>query len=330
MPPRSSKSGSKSGPKPGALRPRILSIVPSAAKPPTAPPPAEAAGPQGQDEVEKLDLASLTLDTPLIPLKRAAAAEPKVPSKPFPFLSLPSELRIKVYEHFFADDPSADPVRDLGPDNYKRFHKKLGLVRVCRQVHAEATHFYYSTRPFRVFPTYPGKYFKSRKPILARLRPRQRQCLTSLELRLGPGWSQPPRGWVVNDALGLADCVNVRRLRVFVECDPSDAVFKGFRRSEGFYEGFSRQLLASVVGAMPAVDVVEFDAWTSVRKAGGMMRGLVSVARDLGVKIAWGPERGWTDDMEEDDTPPPQEAIPEEYAEAPIPDHAPANLLVVA
>ncbi|KAL3958212.1 hypothetical protein ACCO45_006374 [Purpureocillium lilacinum] len=130
---------------------------------------------------------------------------------------------------------------------------------------------------------------KSKRPLLARLKPGQRECITTLELRLGPGWNAPPKGWVVNDALGLKDCVNVRKLSVFVECDPSDGVFKGFRRSEGFYEGFSRKLLASVAETLPHLAVIEFDSWSSVKKSGAMMQGLLDVAAQTGRLIRWGP-----------------------------------------
>ncbi|KAK2601801.1 hypothetical protein QQS21_004685 [Conoideocrella luteorostrata] len=243
------------------------------------------------DEVNKFSIASLTLDTPLIPLKRKS----RVPKKPFPFLELPSELRVKVYEHYFSD---TDKVLDLGPENYKRIHKTLGFMRVSKQMHAEATHFFYTTRSIRLFPTYPGRYFKSKRPMLARLKRNQRECLTSLELRLGPGWGAPPRGWVVNEALGLRDCVNVRKLTVYVECDPSDSTFKGFRRSEGFYEDFSARLLTSVLAELPELSTIEFDAFPSVKKTGDMMRGLLDVAAESKRLIQWGPERGWTDGPE--------------------------------
>ncbi|KAL7929623.1 hypothetical protein V8C35DRAFT_314813 [Trichoderma chlorosporum] len=248
------------------------------------------------DEINNISLASLTLDTPLTPLRKKPA---RVPATPFHFLSLPSELRVKIYEYYFEDDGEA---LDLSPENYKRIHKKLGLMRVCRLLHEEATYYYYGTRTFRLFPTYPGKYFKTKRPLLARLKPRQRECLTTLELRLGPGWNAPPKGWAVNDALGLQDCVNVQKLKVLVECDPSDGIFKGFRRSEGFYESFSRALLGNVLAALPAVSTVEFDAWSSVKKKGNMMSGLIKVAADTnGITIGWGPERGWTDEDEQDE-----------------------------
>ncbi|TWU70651.1 hypothetical protein ED733_001115 [Metarhizium rileyi] len=244
-------------------------------------------------DVNQLQIASLTLDTPLTPLRRKR----RVPEKPFRFLELPSELRIKVYEHYWSN---AEKVLDLDPGNYKRYHKALGLVRACKQVHTEVTHSFYSSRAIRLFPTFPGKYFKSKKPLLARLKPCQRHCITSLELRLGPGWNAPPRGWTVNEALGLKQCSNLRKLTVFVECDPSDGIYEGFRRSEGFYEGFCRNLLVNVLDEIPENAAIEFEGYPGVKKSGAMMRGLLEVAAQSKRKILWGPERGWTDGPEKE------------------------------
>ncbi|KAF5704375.1 hypothetical protein FMUND_12563 [Fusarium mundagurra] len=251
-------------------------------------PPADPAPTVTEEDVNKINIADLTLDVPLIPLR----PKRRVPKTPFHFLSLPAEVRIQIYTYFFDD---VDKILDLGPQNYKRVHKKLGLMRVCRQVHDEATFAFYSTRTFRLFPTYPGKYFKSKKPLLARLKPQQRRYITSLQLRLGPGWGAPPKGWVVNPALGLSDCVDVGRLSVFVECDPNDKFYEGFRRGEGFYEGFCQNLLADVLADLPSVHTVQLDGYSHIRKSGDMMRGLIDVATEAGLTIEWGPESGWTD-----------------------------------
>ncbi|CAH0027694.1 unnamed protein product [Clonostachys rhizophaga] len=251
-------------------------------------------------EVSGLDIASLTLDTPLIPF----VPKRRVPKTPFHFLSLPAEVRISIYAHFFDDDENEEgDVLDLEPRNYRRFHKKLAIIRVCRLVREEATHYFYSTRSFRIFPIFPGRYFKTKRPLLARLKPHQRACLTSIQLRVGPGWGAPPRGWVVNDALGLADCTNVRTISVFVENDPSDSIYNGFRRDEGFYEDFCRNLLSKILESMPAITAIQFDGHPSVKKTGHMMKGLLDLAHTAGKSIQWGPLRGWTDADEQPELP---------------------------
>jgi hypothetical protein len=232
-----------------------------------------------------------------------ALSEPKrrrIKQQPFRFFELPSELRLKVYQHHFAN---TGHVLDLDPDNYKRIHQKLAILRTCRTIYVEASYSFYSTHPVRIFPTTPGRFFKTKKPLLARLKPGQRACLNSLELRLGPGWSKPPRGWEVNPALGLNQCINVTKVTVFVECDPGNDIFKGFRQPGGFYEAFSKQLLTGVLEEMPWVQRVEFDAWSSVKKSGALMTGLIDLATSRGLKITWGAERGWTD-AEEVEPPP--------------------------
>ncbi|KAI0127120.1 hypothetical protein BJ170DRAFT_702595 [Xylariales sp. AK1849] len=239
------------------------------------------------------NIASLTVDVPI-----SNAPKPKRRRfPPFRFFDLPSELRLKVYGYHFAN---TGEVLDLDSDNYKRIHQKLAILRTCRQVYREASYVFYTTHTVRIFPIY-GKFFKTKKPLLARMSAGQRASLTTMELRLGPGWNRPPRGWVVNDALGLKGCVNVRVLKVFVECDPSNDIFKGFRRSDGFYEGFSRELLDGVLGEMPWCETVEFDANPSVKKNGAMMRGLLDVTGNKGRRLAWGPEKGWDDGEEKEE-----------------------------
>ena len=215
----------------------------------------------------------------------------------FPFLSLPSELRNKIYYLVFA---SAPHIIDLDPDtfSYIRREKLFALFKVSRQLYNESAHHFFSTHTFRLFPTYPGRYFKTKRPLLCRLPAKYRTSITSLDLRLGPGWNNPPPGWVVNQALGLADCVNVRVLKVFVECDTSDEIYKGFRRSEGFYERFCAELLEAVLKEVPSVQVVELDAWSAVKRGGKMISGLGEVVSRFEKVVGWGPERGW--DQESD------------------------------
>lgn len=219
-------------------------------------------------------------------------------SRPFKFMALPSELRNKIYTMVFSAIPS---VMDLDPSTFTLLHRTraLALFTVSRQVHAEAMHNFFSTHTFRVFPTYPGRYFKTKRPLLARLSKRSRESITSLQLRLGPGWNNPPRGWVVNEGLGLRDCVNVRVLKVFVECDPSDAIFQGFRAGDGFYEHFSAGLLDGILKEVPSIQSVEFDAYTSVKRTGDMMSGLGEVVARHKKLVAWGPERGWKQEIDQ-------------------------------
>lgn len=103
---------------------------------------------------------------------------------------------------------------------------------------------------------------------------------------------------MVNEALGLTNCMSVRVLKIFVECDPSDGIFKGFRQSDGFYEGFSCTLLENVLKEVPSVKVVEFDAWTSVKRDGDMITSLGEVVQRFDKTVAWGPERGWEEGSE--------------------------------
>jgi hypothetical protein len=213
--------------------------------------------------------------------------------KPFKFFDLPSELRNKIYEIHFNSIPT---ILDLDPDNYKVIGGKLPLLLVSKQIHEEAAHYFYASHTVRLFPTHPGRFFKTKKPLLARLPSRHRASITSIQLRLGPGFTNPPRGWVVNDALGLQDTVSVRLLAVFVEVDTSDPIFKGFRRDEdGFYEKFSRDLLNQVLISVPSILEVQFDAYPSVREEGDMMRGLLAAANKHKKLISWGPERGWNE-----------------------------------
>lgn len=53
---------------------------------------------------------------------------------------------------------------------------------------------------------------------------------------------------------------------------------------------------------LPNLEKVEFDAWESVPKGCKMMTGLIEEAANHGKSICWGPERGWTDADDADDS----------------------------
>lgn len=252
-----------------------------------------------EDDAYLVPISSLTLEEP--DKKATAAVAPSVAAVPKPgqttvFMSLPVEIRLKIYGFYFADvrNNGSGGVIDLDPDNRKKLHKMLAIFLVSRTVYNESSHYFFSTFPFRIFPTHPLRFAKARKPLLAKLKKHQRQAITSLELRVGPGWSKPPRSWVVTDELGLADCSSVRHLRVFVEFDPSCGWADGFRWSEGSYSVFCSTLLERVLAELPAVRSIEFDAYPSVQKDGPMVLALLEAAEmQKGVAITWGPESGW-------------------------------------
>lgn len=215
----------------------------------------------------------------------------------FNFFELPSELQNKIYDLHFCGAPS---IIDLDPDNFKTIHRQFSVFFVSKQMHEEASHCFYSTRTIRIFPTHPSRFFKAKRPLLVRLPGHYRACLTSLQLRLGPGFSKPPRGWVVNNALGLKDATSVRVLKVFVEVDTSNPIFKGFRNAiDGFYEKFSSKLLDQVLISVPSILEVQFDAYPSVDRKGEMMTGLIDVVRRHKKLISWGPERGWNEENDD-------------------------------
>ncbi|KAH6662563.1 hypothetical protein B0J14DRAFT_610424 [Halenospora varia] len=202
----------------------------------------------------------------------------------FRFLDLPSELRTKIYSCAFNAVPS---VIDLDPYTFRLLQrlKSFSLFRVSQQVHRESTHHFFSTHTFRLFPTFPGRYFKTKRPLLARLPTRYRASITSLQLRLGPGWNNP---LVVGSVL-----------KVFVECDPSDDFYKGWRSGEGDYEVFCSGLLENVLTEIPTITVVELDGYPAVKRSGDMMSGLTKVVKKFDKVIGWGSESGWDKEEEQ-------------------------------
>ncbi|KAI4181619.1 MAG: hypothetical protein L6R41_006517 [Letrouitia leprolyta] len=214
--------------------------------------------------------------------------------KPFPFFNLPSELRSKILSYLLCPDTRTV---DLDPCNHRSATDRLNLFLVCKRFGFEAYHIFYAGHTFRIFQTHGRFLGKRTEPLLARLPTHYRNALVSLELRFGPGWSDPPKPWYVSDRLGLEDCSSVRTLRVFVEVDPSSPIFKGFRLNRDFFTNFSGTLLSDVIERLPVLETVEFDGYPSVDRHGALMTRLLEEARRAKKRIAWGSEREWGDSM---------------------------------
>lgn len=184
--------------------------------------------------------------------------------------------------------------------NYRLVLPQLSLFLVNRQMHEEAYRVFYS-QTICLFPTH-GRFFHTKKPLLLRLSTRYRSALNSMELRIGPGWSAPPRGQKITPELGLVECTSLRILRVFVECDPSEQVFAGFRgrnATEDTYKDFCLDLLAGIYDRVPSLAVVELDAYPAVKKNSPMIMALQRQVRQYGKVLHWGPLRGWTKGIDE-------------------------------
>jgi hypothetical protein len=184
--------------------------------------------------------------------------------------------------------------------NHRFILPRLSLFLVSRRMHHEAYRIFYS-QPTRLFP-YHGRFFHTKKPLLARLPMHYRQAIHTLDWRIGPGWSAPPRCQNTGEALGLWQCGGVRTLKLFVECDPSDSIFTGFRgknATEETYKWFCLDILTSIFEQVPSLEVVEIDAYPAVKKDAPLVMGLVRKVKERGLRLAWGPLRGWEKDGDE-------------------------------
>lgn len=214
---------------------------------------------------------------------------PAAPAQPFRFFDLPYELRLRVYELLLVFPKTLD----LDPANGRAIVPFLRLFFVSRRIHDEASRVFYSRNTFRVFPIH-GRFINHKAPLLARLPPLYRSYMTKFELRLGPGWTKPPKGWVTDARLKLEDAAKVHMLKVFVECDPaSHPIFEGFRLGDDYYTHFSVGLLRGLFAQLPSLSKVEFDAYPSVPKSSPLLQGLVDEVKAGNKRILWGPESGW-------------------------------------
>ncbi|KAF1966729.1 hypothetical protein BU23DRAFT_313496 [Bimuria novae-zelandiae CBS 107.79] len=230
-----------------------------------------------------------------------AEEEPARPFQPFRFFDLPSELRSHILELLVVKEKTID----LDPSNTRTLLPALRLFFVSRRMHAEASHVFYSQNTFRIFAI-NGRFFHTKKQLLTRLPEHYIAHMRSLELRLGPGFNKPPKGWVVDARLKLDTAVNVRLLKVFVELDPaSHPSFEGFRNeecgaTEQFFTVFSVGLLGCLFGELQQLQKVEFDAYPGISRSSPLMQALVEETRMGGKELAWGPERGWDKIVETD------------------------------
>ncbi len=204
----------------------------------------------------------------------------RIKRQTFPFFDLPFELRSKILCYVLT---VPQPV-DLDPNNHLAGHQRLNLFLASHRLHSEASHLFYSTHTFRIFPTHDRFFGYQGKPLLKRLPTRYREAITSLELRIGPGWTRPPKPWWVDTGLGLDEMINVRTLKAFVECDPSHDIIRGIRKGRDFYTGFSAHLFEQIIEQLPALSSVEFDAWPSVMWEESVMKRMIEVAKEHGKK----------------------------------------------
>jgi hypothetical protein len=217
--------------------------------------------------------------------------------KPFRFFDLPYELRLRVYELLLVSPKTMD----LDPMNHRAVAPSLRMFYVNHRMHDEASRVFYARNTFRLFPIH-GRYINAKYPLFARLPRKYRALITRLELRLGPGFTRPPKGWVVDSRLGLGAVTKAHKLRIFVEIDPASSdIFEGFRTGEKtFYTEYCVGLLRLLLAQIPSVGEVEMDAYPSVSKNSPLLKALLDEARLNQKRITWGPERGWDKIVDKD------------------------------
>lgn len=213
--------------------------------------------------------------------------EEVVTPKAFRFFDLPTELRLLVYRFALYAGPD---VIDLEPGNGRRIHSRMTLFRVSRRMHEEAYREFYRMHTFRLYPLHL-RYFQAKKPLLTRLPVRYRDAISTIQLKIGQGWSAPPASWNTLPSLGLQDCTSLRMLKILVQCDPSTSYFDGYRgkgRSQVWYIEFCQDLLEGILARVPWLRNVEIDAYPGIGKDSLMVTRLAGVIHKADLRLTYG------------------------------------------
>jgi hypothetical protein len=91
-------------------------------------------------------------------------------------------------------------------------------------------------------------------------------------------------------------------LKIFVEMDPSDTIWAGFRgknATEDTYKHFCVDLLHGIMEQVPSLATVEIDAYPAVKKEAPLVMALRRGVEEDGKKVIWGPLRGWEKEGDE-------------------------------
>jgi len=208
-----------------------------------------------------------------------------IPTSPFPFFDLPSELRNRVYEYVLFSKPGYRNAKGA------RRGSRVACLLASKKTHDEASYVLYTTQRFKIFMI---QQFEM-PPLIEELAPRYQKLVTNLEMVVGSSWTAPPKSWKVTRP--LAKCLkrlpNVQTLRIFVEFDPSHPTFAKYRISESFYTDFCGDLLGDVLGAMPQLKYVELDGNSGVDVHGPLVSRLKEEAEEENKEIKWGRQAGW-------------------------------------
>jgi hypothetical protein len=203
---------------------------------------------------------------------------------PFPFFSLPAEIRNRIYLLILT----APPTYRLDSEDRLR-PTRTSMMRVNQAMHRETSYLLYSSLTIRIFQLQDFVQV----PTIMELRPMYRAMVTKLELVVGPSWTSPPKSWRVSRLLGkrLSKLEAIHNLRIFVQLDPSLPMYEKYRISPTFYTDFCGDLLRDVLGVMPQVTHVEVDGNPSVEATGPLTQRLVEEAEEKGKVCTLGKTR---------------------------------------